>query len=123
MNQIKNKKTNQKNRKIDSNQLIELFNLENMFSREWVNKNMWFLLFLTFLSLGYIFNVHHSEKNVRKINRLEKEIHVLKGESASLQLDLEQKRKRSSVSYNVKKLNLGLEESKTPPRKIYKKKK
>ena len=77
-----------------------------------------FILFLTFLALIYIGNRYHAEKIVRETNRLKGEIKELRAESISTSAELMYKSTKSQVLKAIREKNLGLEESRVPPRKI-----
>jgi hypothetical protein len=77
-----------------------------------------FILFLTILALIYIGNRYHAEKIVRETNRLKKEIKELRAEAISTSAELMYKSTKSQVLKSLREKNLGLEESRVPPKKI-----
>jgi hypothetical protein len=50
----------------------------------WVFANFRFVLFMCFLAIIYIANAHYAERNVRDIQRLQKEIKELKWEYTAI---------------------------------------
>lgn len=74
------------------------------------------ILFLTFLGIIYIGNIHYAEKNVRKLTRLKKEVDDLRADYTTTQSEYMQASKQSDVATKVSKF--GLVESSTPPYKI-----
>jgi len=83
-----------------------------------------FLIFLMFLAIGYIANRYHSEKTIRRINKLQIEVKELHSEYTSITSELMKLSKQSKVAYLVEETELGLVEATTPPKiiKINKKK-
>ncbi len=77
-----------------------------------------FILFLTVLTLIYIGNRYHAEKIVRETNRLKREINELRAEAISTSAELMYKSTKSQVLRAIREKNLGLEESRVPPKKI-----
>jgi hypothetical protein len=77
-----------------------------------------FILFLTVLTLIYIGNRYHAEKIVRETNRLKREINALRAEAISTSAELMYKSTKSQVLRAIREKNLGLEESRVPPKKI-----
>ncbi len=45
---------------------------------EFILKNLFFLIFLGFLAMTYIANSHYAERNVRKIQMLQKELREMR---------------------------------------------
>lgn len=73
-------------------------------------------LFLTFLGILYIGNLHYAEKNIRKISTLEVEVEDLRADYTTLKADYMYTSKQSEVA--LKAAELGLVESNIPPSKI-----
>lgn len=73
-------------------------------------------LFLTFLGILYIGNLHYAEKNIRKISSLEVEVEDLRADYTTLKADYMYTSKQSEVA--LKAAELGLVESNIPPSKI-----
>lgn len=74
------------------------------------------IIFMTFIGVLYIGNRHYAEKNVRVINKLERQVEDLRTDYTSLKSDYMLASKRSAVAKRVEVL--GLEECNTPPFKI-----
>ncbi|MCX8080732.1 MAG: FtsL-like putative cell division protein [Bacteroidia bacterium] len=72
-----------------------------------------YLMFLSLLFMAYIFYGYRSEKQIRKANKLQKEIQELRAEYIFTTGELMFLKKQSRLSENVKKL--GLKSSTTPP--------
>ncbi len=79
------------------------------------------ILFLTFLGIVYIGNIHYAEKNIRKVNRLKREVDDLRADYTTTQAEYMQASKQSDVALKV--ASRGLVESSVPPYKIIVKKK
>ncbi|MEQ9286164.1 MAG: FtsL-like putative cell division protein [Cyclobacteriaceae bacterium] len=73
-------------------------------------------LFLTFLGILYIGNLHYAEKNIRKISSLEVEVEDLRADYTTLKADYMYTSKQSEVA--LKAAGIGLVESDIPPSKI-----
>ncbi len=88
---------------------------------EWINKDsaanaLPFVLFLTFLAMFYIGNRHYAERNVREIEKLNKELKELRWEYMTTKAQLMYRSKQTEVA---KQAGLfGLKESTVPPKKI-----
>ncbi|QSE99038.1 FtsL-like putative cell division protein [Fulvivirga lutea] len=79
-------------------------------------KYMPYVLFLAGVALFYIGNSHFAEKNVRKIDALEKEVEDLRADYTTLKSDYMFASKQSEVAKNV--AELGIKESLQPPEKV-----
>jgi len=77
-----------------------------------------YILFLTLLALIYIANRYHAERIVRETTRLKQEVKELRAESISTSAELMFKSSKTQVLKAIKEKNLGLKESRVPPRKI-----
>lgn len=75
-----------------------------------------FIFFLTFLALLYVANGYYSEKTIREINSLNRNIKELKSEYIITKSDLMFLSKQSEVAKEAQKINVF--ESRTPPIKI-----
>ena len=75
-----------------------------------------YILFVAAVALFYIGNSHFAEKNVRQIDKLEKEVEDLRADYTTLKSDYMFASKQSEVARNV--ANLGIKESLQPPEKI-----
>lgn len=85
-------------------------------SREWMVRQIPFALFVMVLLLLHIYNVHTTERIIRKTDKLNKEIKELRSEYITILSELMSESKQSTVA---KKLDtLGIKELITPPIKI-----
>ena len=75
-----------------------------------------YILFVAFIGLFYIGNSHYAEKNVRKIDALEKEVEDLRADYTTLKADYMFAGKQSEVAKNIARK--GIKESLRPPEKI-----
>lgn len=89
-------------------------------SRDYIFKNLGFLLYVVFLLLLYIGYGYEAERTVRKLYRVDAELKELKSEYTTTFSELEVKKQQSSVAESIKQL--GLKESLVPPKKIVVKK-
>lgn len=88
------------------------FNISN----NWIKQQIPFMLFVVFLTLIHIWNVHNTERLVRNTEKLNREVKELRSEYISVFSELMSESKQSSVA---KKLDtLGIKELITPPIKI-----
>lgn len=102
--------------KMDSNSLIsKLFN-DGLVSKEAATNALPYLCFLAFLGMVYIANSHFALNNVRRIDKLNKEVKELRWEYKSLKADLMFKSKLTEVAKKVD--TLGIKELIEPPKKI-----
>ncbi|MCX2575588.1 FtsL-like putative cell division protein [Pedobacter sandarakinus] len=102
--------------KMDSNSFIsKLFN-DGLVSKEAATDALPFLCFLAFLGMVYIANSHFAVNNVRRIDKLNKEVKELRWEYKSLKADLMFKSKLTEVAKKVD--TLGIKELIEPPKKI-----
>ncbi len=79
-------------------------------------KNLPFVLFLGFLTMIYIANVHYAERNVREIERLQNQIKELRWEYMSIKSELMFNTKQTEVSKKVRDLDISRLNNK--PKKI-----
>ncbi|MOA04674.1 hypothetical protein D3C78_1242420 [compost metagenome] len=75
-----------------------------------------FLIFISVLCMLYIANSHMAIKNIRSIDKLNKEVKELSWEYKSLKADLMFKSKLTEVAKKVD--TLGIKELTEPPKKI-----
>ncbi len=73
-------------------------------------------IFLTFLGLIYISNNYYSDRTIRKINKLDKEVDVLRIEYSTLKYEYIYSSKQSEIAEKVKQY--GLIENDRPVYKI-----
>lgn len=85
-------------------------------SKEAATEMLPFLLFLSLLGMLYIGNSHMAMKNIRNIDKLNKEVKELSWEYKSLKADLMFKSKLTEVAKKVD--TLGIKTLTEPPRKI-----
>ncbi len=90
----------------------------SMITEKIILNNLWFVLFITFLSAVYIANRFNAEKITRETARLNKEVRELRSESLSTSADLMYLSRQSEVYKLVREKGLNLEELKTPPFKL-----
>lgn len=86
---------------------------KKLVSQKWVVKNIPFFLFLTILAVLYIYNGHHADKQILKINTTEKKIKELEYEYKTIKSDVIFRSKASELIKVVEPL--GLKELKQPP--------
>jgi len=89
-----------------------------IFTRELILGQLTFIMFLMFLAIMYIANRYHSEKVIRRINTLQKEIKDLRSEHTSISSELMFLSKQTEVAKLLDENQLGLIEAVSPPRKI-----
>jgi len=106
-----------KNRESESPNLFfkKLFT-DGAVSKEAATAMMPFLVFLSLLTMLYIGNSHMAVKNIRDIDKLNKEVKELSWEYKSLKADLMFKSKLTEVAKKVD--TLGIKELTEPPKKI-----
>lgn len=85
-------------------------------SREWMIKQIPFALFVMLLLLLHIYNVHTTERIIRKTDKLNKEIKELRSEYITILSELMSESKQSTVADKLD--TLGIKELTTPPIKI-----
>ncbi len=88
----------------------------NFWSSDLILKNLPFVLFLGFLAVVYIANAHYAERNVRRIQVLQREIKELRWYYMSLESEIMFNSKRSEMIEKVKPL--GLRPLTSTPKKI-----
>jgi Bacteriodetes cell division protein (FtsL-like) len=86
-------------------------------SKEAATEALPFIIFLAFLGMMYIGNRHSAENNIRKIDKLSKEVKELSWDFKTLKADLMFKSKQTEVIKRVDSV-LGLRVSIKPPIKI-----
>jgi hypothetical protein len=83
---------------------------------EKTTRNLPYLLFLAVLAILYIGNSYYAEKNIRKIEKKQKELRELRYEYVNIKSQLLQKSRASKVATSLSKK--GIKESTVPPKKI-----
>ena len=96
--------------------LENYLNVERFFENGLPIKYLPPILFLTFLGIVYIGNLHLAEKNIRLIGKLEVEVEDLRADYTTLKADYMYTSKQSEVA--LKAAKIGLVESNVPPSKI-----
>ena len=92
------------------------FLTEGVVSKESATQMMPFVIFLAMLGMIYIANRHFAEKNIREIDKLNKEVKELSWDFKTLKADLMLKSTQTEVAKQVD--TLGLKEPVEPPKKI-----
>ncbi|WP_316750719.1 FtsL-like putative cell division protein [Pedobacter gandavensis] len=115
--EIQIKKPRKKQREPESGKAFfkKLFT-EGVVTKEAATDMLPFLLFLSVLCMLYIANSHMAVKNIRSIDKLNKEVKELSWEFKSLKADLMFKSKLTEVAKKVD--TLGIKELTEPPKKI-----
>ncbi|WEK18444.1 MAG: FtsL-like putative cell division protein [Candidatus Pedobacter colombiensis] len=99
-----------------SNTFFKKLFTEGVVSKEAATEMLPFLIFLSVLCMLYIANSHMAVKNIRSIDKLNKEVKELSWEYKSLKADLMFKSKLTEVAKKVD--TLGIKELTEPPKKI-----
>ena len=99
-----------------SNAFFRKLFVEGVVSKEAATEMLPFLIFLSVLCMLHIANSHMAVKNVRNIDKLNKEVKELSWEYKSLKADLMFKSKLTEVAKKVD--TLGIKELTEPPKKI-----
>jgi cell division protein FtsL len=86
---------------------------KKLISHKWVVRNIPFFLYLTILAVLYIYNGHHADKLILKINTTEKKIKELEYEYKTVKSDVIFRSKASELIKVVEPL--GLKELTQPP--------
>ncbi len=73
---------------------------------DWIVNNLGFVGFLAILALMYIFNAHYSEKKVRQIQAMEKEIKELRWQYTSLRAQVMFNSMQSEIAKEVEGIGL-----------------
>lgn len=92
--------------------------LDGKKTREWVIKNLGFVIYVTILIFFYIGNRYSCEKTIRDIVEIERELKELRFESITTESELMSLSRMSEVSKMVKESGLDLEESREPAKKL-----
>lgn len=80
-------------------------------------KELPFMAFLLFLIILFISNTFWAQSTVRKIDKYKQEVKELRIKSISIKAKLMDNTRQTQIANKVK--NLGLQESLTPPKKIF----
>lgn len=114
--EIQLKKPKKEKAPVNDNLFFKKLFTEGVVSKEAATAMMPFLVFLALLTMLYIGNSHMAVKNIRDIDKLNKEVKELSWEYKSLKADLMFKSKLTEVAKKVD--TLGIKELTEPPKKI-----
>lgn len=95
---------------------LTTFLTEGVVSKEAATEMLPFIVFLAMLGMFYIANRHFAERNIRAIDKLNKEVKELSWDYKTLKADLMLKSTQTEVAKLVD--TLGLQEPIEPPKKI-----
>ena len=90
----------------------------SLLTRGIILKNIYFIIWMTFLGIVYIGNSYHSEKVARYMTRLQSEVKELRAESITTASELMRLNRQSTVKQLVRSKKLDLKESEEPPYKL-----
>jgi len=110
-NESRNKESNVKEKGIN-----RLFDANFSITRKSIAKFLPFLLFVAFLLTLYIANKYYAERSYLEETKLKQEIIDLRAESLTTKAQLINNTKQSDVEAKAKEI--GLEQLKTPPKRI-----
>jgi len=89
---------------------------DGVISKEAASEMMPFIIFIAFLGMVYIGNRHFTERNIRNIDKLNKEVQEMRWDYKTLKADLMLKSTQTEVAKKVD--TLGLREPVEPPKKL-----
>ena len=95
---------------------VTAFFTEGVLSKETATSMLPFIIFIALLCMVYIGNRHLAEKNVREIDKLNREVKELSWDYKTLKADLMLKSTQTEVAKQVD--TIGLKELVEPPQKI-----
>jgi hypothetical protein len=101
-------------REISENALWQLFT--KRFSAEKATSALPFILFLAFLGMLYIGNMHLAEKNIRDIDKMSREVKELTWDYKTAKAELAYKSTLTEIAKRVD--TLGIKESLEPPQRL-----
>lgn len=90
----------------------------SVLTRDYVVKQLPYIIFLAILAILYIGNRYHAEKLVRRSSELQTELKELRAEAITVSAELMHLSRQSEVLKLLGKNNIDLVESMDPPRKI-----
>jgi hypothetical protein len=90
----------------------------SLLTRNWVQKQLPFILFMAFLGLVYISNRYHADKVRREMKRIKSELGEIKAKAIYTTSELMKLGQQTEVVEYVKKYGLEIRESEVPPKKI-----
>lgn len=103
------------NTEFPDNFLTQLFT-KGIFNAEAATNALPFILFIAFLGMIYIANMHLAERNIRDISKISKEVKELSWDYKTTKADLAFKSTLTEVAKRTD--TLGIKESLQPPQKI-----
>ena len=95
---------------------ITQFFTKGFWNAESATKALPFVLFIAFLGMIYIANMHMAERSIRDINKISKEVKELSWDYKTTKADLAFKSTLTEVAKRVD--TLGIKESLQPPQKL-----
>jgi hypothetical protein len=98
--------------------LVAYFKVGNN-SADLVLGNLPFVFFLMLVGIAYIANAHHSEKMIRRIQAMEREIKDIRSRSISMKASLMVNRRLSEIEKDVAVFDLKM--TNNPPLKVVEK--
>ena len=122
-NQIKEKKETKKpklNAENKNNLFFEILG-GTILTKSRIKKLLPFALYIMFLAIIYIANNYYADRNIRQINKLNKEINELRAEYITIKAELMFKSNQTELAKKLEQY--GIKESIVPPKKIIKDKK
>lgn len=90
----------------------------SVLTRDFVMRQLPFIIFLAILAIIYIGNRYHAEKLVRRSGELQAELKELRAEAITVSAELVHLSRQSEVLKLLKRNNLDLFESVEPPQRI-----
>lgn len=119
-NQIKEKKETKKpklNAENKNNLFFEILG-GTILTKSRIKKLLPFALYIMFLAIIYIANNYYADRNIRQINKLNKEINELRAEYITIKAELMFKSNQTELAKKLEQY--GIKESIVPPKKIIK---
>ncbi|HNP19963.1 MAG TPA: FtsL-like putative cell division protein [Fulvivirga sp.] len=98
------------------NRIDNLMHIDAAFENGIPVRYMPYVLFIAAMGIFYIGNSHYAERNVRKIDKLERQVEDLRADYTTLKANYMFAGKQSEVAKSVAKL--GIKESLRPPEKV-----
>ena len=92
--------------------------IKNFNISDFIQKNIWYMIFLSALTIAYITNRYHAEKIVRETAKMEIKLKELRSEHIAIASELMQISKQSEVAKRINDREIKLEESTEAPIKI-----
>lgn len=90
--------------------------IKMVLSYQWIVNNIYYILFLALLTVGYIFNGHQADRTIRQINRTAGEIRQLEYEYKTLKSELMYKSREAELLRATQPMGLIL--TRTPHQRI-----